>query len=281
MPDESPGPLPNDKLSSEERHGATRLWRFLITVVAILVGLCLLAFLAPDTMRENAVVKWLGGIVKWDILYKQFPSLLKAAKTTLIITSSSIVIGVALGLVIAMMRLGKRAWLRLPAIVYLEAFRGTPMLVQILLICYGIFPMLGLEKWPNLYPGIVALGLNSGAYLGEIFRGGIQSIDKGQREAALSLGMTEVQVMRHVVLPQALANALPAICNEFITLIKDSSLVSTIAVLELTQQANLIAARNYEYTTMYAGIAVMYFAMTFTTSRLLAILEKRLRAGSR
>lgn len=237
--------------------------------------------------------------INWRLIYDQLPNLGEGASLTLFITSISVAIGVVVGLCIAMLRLSKRPWLRLPAVAYIEAFRGTPMLVQILLVYYGVFPgiqdvldAIGVAGWginwlaavdfrrvSAIYAGITALGLNSGAYLGEIFRGGIQSIDRGQREAALSLGMKEHQVMRYVILPQALANALPAIGNEFITMIKDSSLVSTIAVSELTYRAMLVAARRYEYFTMYVGIAMIYFIMTFTTSRILARVEKRLRVG--
>ncbi|MCC8180357.1 MAG: amino acid ABC transporter permease [Planctomycetes bacterium] len=220
-------------------------------------------------------------MINWGLIYTELPNLLGGAARTLLITALAVTIGTILGLLIAILRLSKRWFLRLPASIYVEAFRGTPMLVQILLIWFGVFPMIGLNRVSAIYAGIVALGLNSGAYLGEIFRGGIQSIDKGQREAALSLGMNEVQVMRYVVLPQALANALPSICNEFITLIKDSSLVAIIAVSELTYRAMLVAARRYEYFTMYVGIALIYFAMTFTTSRLLARLERRLRVGQK
>lgn len=221
------------------------------------------------------------GLINWGLIWTQLPNLAGGAGRTLLITFIAVAIGIVLGLAIAIMRLNRRAWLRLPASAYVEAFRGTPMLVQILLIWFGVFPLLGLNRLSAIYAGIAALGLNSGAYLGEIFRGGIQSIDKGQREAALSLGMAEPQVMTYVILPQALANALPSIGNEFITMIKDSSLVSVIAVSELTYRAMLVAARRYEYFTMYVGIALVYFVMTFTTSRLLARLERRLRAGHR
>ena len=231
--------------------------------------------------------------INWALLWTELPNLLAGAGLTLFITFVSLCVGTTLGLAVAILRLSRRAWLRLPAACYVEAFRGTPMLVQILLIHYGIIPGLqqdvvarfdflssvNLIRISPVYSGIVALGLNSAAYLGEIFRGGIQSIDRGQREAALSLGMTEPQVMIHVVLPQALANALPSICNEFITLIKDSSLAAWIAVAELTYRAQLVGPRTLEYFTMYAGIAILYFIMTFATSRLLARLERRLRTG--
>lgn len=220
-------------------------------------------------------------MINWNIILAEVTNsnLPAGALVTLGITAGAVAIGVVAGLIIAMMRLHRRGWLRVPALVYIEAFRGSPMLVQILLFYFGIFPLLGMNRVSAAWAGILAMGLNSGAYLGEIFRGGIQSIDKGQREAALSLGMKNHQVMRYVILPQALANALPAISNEFITLIKDSSLVSVIAVAELTYRANLVAARKYEYLTMYVGVALFYFVMTFTLSRILAVVEKSLRKG--
>ena len=231
-----------------------------------------------------------------DLFIKELPNLLEGAGMTLFITAVSLAIGVTFGLMLAVLRLSKKRYFNLPAAAFVEAFRGTPMLVQILLIHYAIIPGLHELQFVNelealsginlirispAYSGIIALGLNSVAYLGEIFRGGIQSIDRGQREAALSLGMGETRVMIHIILPQALANALPSICNEFITLIKDSSLVSWIAVSELTYRASLVGPRTLEYGTMYIGIAIIYLAMTSSLSRVLAILEKRLRRGER
>ena len=247
--------------------------------------------------------------VNWELLHQEFGFLYGGARLTLVITFSALVIGVALGLVLAILRLSPRWWVNLPVTAYVEVFRGTPMLVQVLLFSQAIFPgiqdviehyqlMQWLDmswtgiSWMNLtwvnfrrmdtiYPGILALGLNSGAYLGEIFRGGILSIDRGQREAALSLGMRSHQVMWYVVLPQAFTNALPSIGNEFITLLKDSSLLSTIAVMELTYRGNAIASTNYEQFTAYVGIAVIYFSMTFPISRFLSWVEKRRRVGSK
>lgn len=235
--------------------------------------------------------------MNWQLLYAQLPNLLSGAAMTMLASLIAVPMGVCVGLVIAIMRLSRRALFNLPAGAYVAAFRGTPMLVQILLFYYGLFPglqdlleyldilpKLGLE-WlnfrtlPAIYAGVTTLSLNSGAYLGEIFRGGIQSIDKGQGEAAMSLGMSKYQIMRYIILPQALANALPSICNEFITLVKDSSLLQAIAVPELLNNAMLAAARTYEYRTMYFGIAMIYFVMTFILYRLLDWVEKRMRAG--
>ena len=218
-------------------------------------------------------------MIRWDLIYHELPNFGAGALYTIVISLGAVAIGIVLGLINAMLRLSRRRWLYYPATVYLEAFRNTPMLVQIFFLYYGVFPKLDLSHVDAIFVGILALGLNSGAYLGEIFRGGIQSIDKGQREAALSLGMSEYQSMRYIVLPQALTNALPALGNEFVTLIKDSSLLSVISVMELTYRAQLVGGRKFEYFTMYVGIGCMYFIICFTLSRYLAILEKKMRTG--
>ncbi len=240
-------------------------------------------------------------MINWALLYTEIPNLAQGAGVTILVTIFSLCIGMVIGLAVAMLRLSKHFYLRIPATAYVEIFRCTPMLVQILLIYFGIvpelqrlvdkysviqdmvtamgFPRLDFVKLPAIYTGIVALGLNSGAYLGEIFRGGILSIDKGQREAALSLGMKESQAMAYVVLPQALTNSLPAMGNEFITLIKDSSLLSSIAVVELLYRAMQSGSNNFEFFTMYIGAGLSYFVMCFTLSRFLAYYEKKRRVG--
>lgn len=243
-------------------------------------------------------------MVNWLLIYKELGNLGTGALYTIGVSFGAVIIGVILGLLNAIMRLNSRKWLSYPAGVYFEIFRNTPMLVQILLMYYGVFPMLSyggdiralfenyesiapvvnrvikfLNDYEPIFAGIIALGLNSGAYLGEIFRGGILSIDRGQREAALSLGMSEYQSMRYIVLPQALTNALPALGNEFVTLIKDSSLLSVIAVAELTYRAQLVGGRKFEYFTMYVGIGLIYFLVCFTLSRYLARVEKKMRVG--
>ncbi|MCC8107930.1 MAG: amino acid ABC transporter permease [Planctomycetes bacterium] len=220
-------------------------------------------------------------MINWGLIYHELGNLGLGALYTIGISICATVLGVAIGLTNSILRLSSKAWLRLPATIYLEAFRNTPMLVQILLLFYGVFPMLNLSHVHEIVVGCIALGLNSGAYLGEIFRGGILSIDRGQREAALSLGMSEYQSMRYIVLPQALTNALPALGNEFVTLIKDSSLLSVISVNELTYRAQLVGGRRFEYFTMYIGIGLIYFAICFTLSRYLDRVEKKMRTGQK
>lgn len=254
--------------------------------------------MTPSGFEAADMWTWMSGLsgVNWQLLYHSFPRLMVGAGYTVCITFAALIIGTALGLTLAIMRLARRRIWRWPSLAYIEVFRDTPMLVQIFLFYFALFPKfqdildlagiewlqgVNLRRAPAIYAGILTLGLNSAAYLAEIFRGGILSIDRGQNEAALSLGMSDYQSMRYVILPQAFTNSLPALGNEFITLTKDSSLVAMIAVPELLYRAMQIASNNYEYFTMYVGIAMVYFAMCFGASRLLAALEGRMRIGQR
>lgn len=215
--------------------------------------------------------------INLSLIVDSLPFLLAGARAALIVTLWSVTLGAVIGLVVAMGRLSGNFALRWLASVYVEFLRGTPLVVQIFIIYFGL-PNLGIDL-PPFVAGVTALGMNSGAYMAEIYRAGIQSIDIGQTQAALSLGMRPLQVFRHVVLPQALIRVLPAMGNEFITMIKESSLVSFIAVQELTYRSTLVAARTYDYFSMYMASALIYFAMTYITSRLLLVLERRLRPG--
>lgn len=213
-------------------------------------------------------------LIKFDLIIKSLPSLLEGAQLSLLVSALSVAFGISLGILIATARLSKVWPLRALAGAYVAFLRGTPMIVQIFIVHFGLSE-LGLTL-PALVSGIVALSLNSGAYMGEVFRGGIQSIDIGQTQAGLSLGLTNFQVFRYIVFPQAFRRVIPSMGNEMITLTKDSSLVSFIAITELTYKATLIASRTYEYFTMYIGIAIVYFAITYTLSVLLGMLERRL-----
>lgn len=215
-------------------------------------------------------------LVRFDLIWKSMPSLLDGAKLSLLVSSLSVTVGICLGIIVATARLSKFWLLRALSGAYVAFLRGTPMIVQIFIVHFGLsHPAIGLTL-PALLSGIVALSLNSGAYMGEVFRGGIQSIDIGQTQAGLSLGLTNFQVFRYIVFPQAFRRVIPSMGNEMITLTKDSSLVSFIAITELTYKATLIASRTYEYFTMYIGIAIVYFSITFVLSLLLGMLERRL-----
>lgn len=208
-------------------------------------------------------------------LYEALPALLVGALATLRITALSIAVGLVIGLGAGLARVWPNSFLRSISSAYIELIRGTPLLVQIFLVYFGL-PALGLNLDPFV-AGVLAMGINSGAYVGEIVRGGIESIAQGQMEAALSLGMSWWQSMYYVVLPQALFRILPSLGNEFIALLKDSSLVSTIAIAELTRTGQIIITRTFKSFEIWVGVALFYFIMTYAISRAVRYSEKRMR----
>ena len=160
------------------------------------------------------------------------------------------------------------------AAVYADCIRGTPLLVQIFLIYFAL-PMITGQRVEPFIAAVAACGINSGAYVSEIFRAGIQSIDVGQMEAGRSLGLTWWQTMRYIILPQAFKNILPPLGNEFIAMLKDSSLVSVIGFEELTRRGQLIIAQTYGSFEIWMTVAILYLIMTLAISRFVAWLEKR------
>jgi len=212
--------------------------------------------------------------IDWTIISEYFPIFMKGLQTTILISVVSIILGFVGGILIGMCRISRNRLVYGASTVYVEAFRGTPLLIQIFLIYLGL-PQLGIYVDSPLVAGLIALSLNSAAYQSEIFRGGVQSISVGQIEAARSLGMTYNQALFNVVIPQALRNALPPYTNEFITMIKDSSLVMTIGVLELTLRGKLISATTGQSIPVLLFVAILYFVMTFSTSRILRWVERR------
>jgi polar amino acid transport system permease protein len=207
--------------------------------------------------------------------------LCKGAVISLEVAAAGTLIGVTLGTIGALGRISKH---RVPygiSTLYVELIRGTPMLLQILFMFLAV-PMLilgitGHPYKPNvLVIGILAIGINSGAYTAELIRSAIQAIDKGQMEAARSQGLSYVQAMYHIVLPQAFKQIVPPLVTEFITLIKDSSLLSTIGVIELMTQSKAIGARYYNYILPLLAASVIYLVMTLSVSRVSKYLEKRL-----
>ena len=175
------------------------------------------------------------------------------------------------------------------ASVYIEVFRATPLMVQLFIVYYILlagldlptFKLFGLIRFERFVPGVIALSLNSAAYLSEIIRSGIQSIDGGQTEAARSLGMTQVQNMRYIVLPQAIKNILPAIANEFVTIIKESSICWTIGVQEVMFAVNSIKSATYFIGEPLIIAACVYFCLTFPTSKIIAYFERRMSRGDK
>lgn len=203
---------------------------------------------------------------------------LNGAKFTLILAFFTVLFGVLLGLCLAIMKISKSKFLNLIATAYIEFIRGTPVLVQLYIIYYALPNMIGLNL-PDLVAAVLALSINSGAYVAEIIRAGIQAIDKGQMEAARSLGMTQAAAMRYIIIPQSIKNILPALGNEFIVVIKESSIVSVIGIHELMYNADTVRGNTFRPLEPLLIAAVMYFVMTFTLSKLMGVAERRMRAG--
>lgn len=215
--------------------------------------------------------------IPWDIITDNLDLFMRGAVLTLEISVLGIILGFSLAVPLALGRLSKFLPSRWIATGYIEAIRGTPLLVQIFVIYFGLRASLlaaGIDFSP-FAAGVLAIGLNSAAYQAEIIRGGIESVPKGQMEAARSIGMTRMQAMRFVILPQAFRLMLPSMTNEFIILIKDTSLVSVISVTELTYWGRQINAVYFEPFLVFFFIALVYFIMTFTTSKVLRILERK------
>ncbi|MHA7965103.1 amino acid ABC transporter permease [Paenibacillus sp. CAU 1782] len=206
---------------------------------------------------------------------KYWLTFLKGAWHTLELSFFGVLLGTVLGVLFALMRISKLWPLKIAASVYIEVIRGTPMLVQVFIIHYGLTSFgINLTAFTS---GVIALTINSAAYMAEVFRAGIEAIDKGQMEAARSLGMTRGMAMRHIVLPQAFRNMLPAIGNEFIIIIKDSSLISVVGISELMYTARTVQGSTYLPMEPLLVAGALYFVMTFTLSRLMLWLEGRLR----
>lgn len=224
----------------------------------------------------------------FSFLDKYSSYFVSGAGITVIISLVTVCLGTLIGLAMALLKLSKHKPLNWLANIYIEVLRGTPMLLQItigFLILQRFFPSADLDVGVltvglnRLIPGMIVLSLNSGAYVAEIIRGGITAVNFGQTEAAHSLGLRPAQTMRYVILPQALRNILPPLGNEFITLIKDSSLLATIGINELMGSAQIVVSNSYIPLEPLIVAAVVYFVMTFITSRLVNLWEKKLGKG--
>lgn len=218
---------------------------------------------------------------RWDIIFNNLPLLFRGVSLTLQLTVIAVGLGTVIGLVFALMRVSHFRPLVWLAKGYIDFLRGTPLLVQIFLVHMGgpqfVSQLFGRQiTWPALVSAIVALSLNSGAYIAEIFRGGIQSIERGQMEAARSLGMTYGQAMRYIILPQAFRRSIPPLGNEFIAMLKDSSLVMVIALHELMMAGRVIAGRTFRPFEVYTAVAILYLMMTMTISQFVSYMERRL-----
>ena len=246
----------------------------------------------------------------FEAAFSYFQLFMEGLITTVTLSALTVLFGFMLALVLALMRMSNICPLRflnkpgcgkvaktlskfnpisLIANVYVEVFRATPLLVQLFIVYYillaGVslpaFKLFGIIRFERMIPGVIALCLNSGAYLSEIIRSGIQAIDGGQTEAARSLGMTQGQNMRYIVLPQAIKNILPAIANEFVTIIKESSICWTIGVQEVMFAVNSVKAATYFIGEPLIIAACVYFCLTFPTSKIIAYFERRMSRGDK
>ena len=200
-------------------------------------------------------------------------------KVTLLVTFFAVLIGIVIGFLVATVRstydkTGKLKILNILCQIYLTVIRGTPVVVQLLIIYFVIFGNVNIDKIPV---AIMAFGFNSGAYVAEIFRSGIMSIDGGQFEAGRSLGFNYVQTMRYIIMPQAFKNVLPALGNEFIVLLKETSVAGYIALQDLTKAGDIIRSRTYDAFMPLIAVALIYLAMVLIFTKLVNMLERRLR----
>jgi len=198
---------------------------------------------------------------------------------TLLLAFLAVVLGSILALIPALMRLSKNKFLNVPATAYVEIIRGTPMLVQVLLIYQllniPLFLIGGIDMG-SFVPGLVALLINSSAYISEIIRGGIQAVDQGQTEAARSLGMSQYVTMKKIILPQAIKNIFPALGNEFVTIIKETSIFMYLGIAELMYQVGILKANSPAVTELYIIAGLMYLLLTYPLSKLMNLLERRM-----
>jgi polar amino acid transport system permease protein len=218
------------------------------------------------------------GDFRFDILANAFPLLLEGLKVTIAISLASFLVALCLGTVVGVLR-SKSPCLQRWLAPYVEAFRGTPLLIQLFFIYYGM-PAVGITL-DSTTAGVLGLGLNGGAYISEIVRGSLASVEKGQEDAAFSLGFSWIQTMVYVIIPEVLPVALPPLVNAFSALLKESSLVSVLAITELTRVSQLVYTRTFRAFEVYSTIGALYFLMTYAVSRLSRHLEKRFRVEGR
>lgn len=205
--------------------------------------------------------------------------LLKGMVMTIILSLFSVLVGGLLGIIPALGRISKNKFIYYISTFYVDIIRGTPLLVQVLLI-YAFFNLpvtivFGIDL-SNFIPGMLALIINSSAYVAELIRGGIESVDKGQSEAALSLGMSKGQTMRKIVFPQAIKNIIPSLGNEFVTMIKETAIFINVGVAELMYSAEIVKTYTYAIKETYIVVAILYLFLTIPMSKFMGYLEKRL-----
>ena len=230
----------------------------------------------------NGFSQWWEGLVsnfyKCFIREDRYTLLLSGIGVTLKVSLLAVILGILIGIVIAFCSLSKRKPIRLIGKVYTDIIRGTPSVTQLMIIYFVIFASVSWEKW---IIAAIAFGINSGAYVSEIIRAGILSIDKGQTEAGRSLGLGAGQTMWLIVLPQAIKNILPALGNEFIVLVKETSIAGYIAVTDITKAAQYVGSKTYDLITPLLIAAAFYLILVFILTKLQKLLERRLGKSDR
>lgn len=220
-----------------------------------------------------------------------YPYYLIGAKNTILIAFFTVILGLIFGTLLALMRLSHKKPLKIIASSYVEFIRGTPLYVQILVIYYGLAylniqfpdipflePILGMN-FSDFMSCVITLSINSAAYVAEVVRAGIQAVDKGQMEAARSLGMSQRLAMKEIIIPQAIKNILPALGNEFVTVIKESSIVAVIGIADLMKKATIISGKTYKAFIPFFVAAFVYFILTYSLSKLIGKFERRLKTS--
>jgi polar amino acid transport system permease protein len=254
---------------------------------ALLAGCLIFVALTVSGCSSNATIR---PQFFWDSLFHPSPALVNGIGLTLVISVVAQFLGVILGVFAAIAKMAKFFPIRFAANLYIWLFRGTPLLVQLMFFYYG-FPTAGIFKWPavvigpvdilpEVLAGIVILGINEGAYMAEIVRAGILSVDPGQTEASKSLGMTYGQTMRRIVLPQAARVIIPPLGNEFNNMLKTTSLLTVISVFELYNTTSVASGHSYATFELFAGAAVWYLAMTTIWGFVQAWIERKFAKGT-
>ncbi len=211
-----------------------------------------------------------------ELIIKYWPLFLEGATTTVLLSFFSVIVGVGCGTLMALARLSTNKFLSKAAKVYIDIIRGTPLLVQLYLVYFGLATVLDLNDFVS---GVIAVSVNTTAYIAEIIRSGIQSVDKGQMEAARSMGMPKRMAMRQIIFPQAMKNILPAIGNEFATLIKETSIVSLIGIHDLMYSSDTVRGATFTVFIPLLMTAFLYFVMTTTIAFFMDKLERKLQAS--
>ena len=211
-----------------------------------------------------------------ELIIKYWPLFLEGTTTTVLLSFFSVIVGVGCGTLMALARLSTNKFLSKAAKIYIDIIRGTPLLVQLYLVYFGLATVLDLNDFVS---GVIAVSVNTTAYIAEIIRSGIQSVDKGQMEAARSMGMPKRMAMRQIILPQAMKNILPAIGNEFATLIKETSIVSLIGIHDLMYSSDTVRGATFTVFIPLLMTAFLYFVMTTTIAFFMDKLERKLQAS--